>query len=124
MAYTGWLIGEEERGNLMAYYPPRYPDVIAHHITKEFPTPKDAAPPEETEAVVIGVADDGKGIQALVCQINGSEERPDGGVYHITWSMDIDAGYSAKMSNDVIENEGWIMRDPITIQVTPKLFRY
>jgi hypothetical protein len=35
----------------------------------------------------VGEADDGAGVQALVVRIGGTTERPDGAIYHITWSL-------------------------------------
>ena len=35
---------------------------------------------------MVGVDDDGAGVQALVVEIGGAARRPDGSTYHITWS--------------------------------------
>jgi hypothetical protein len=55
--------------------------------------------------VVIGRADDGRGVEALVVAINGTTMRWDGGTYHVTWSLA--PGREAKESNDVIFRTGW-----------------
>ncbi len=54
---------------------------------------------------MVGVADDGAGVQALVVEIGGSTRRPDGSSYHIAWSLG--AGRKAAESNDVIRVRGW-----------------
>lgn len=61
--------------------------------------------PEAERAVVIGRADDGEGVEALVVAIAGSCDRWDGSAYHITWSLA--EGREAKESNDVIARYGW-----------------
>jgi hypothetical protein len=54
---------------------------------------------------VVGVADDGAGVQALVVEIGGTTQRPDGAAFHIAWSLG--AGRKAAESNDVIRERGW-----------------
>ena len=50
---------------------------------------EDAAPPNlplpaEAEGFVVGIADDGAGVQALAVEIGGTPSQPDGATYHIT----------------------------------------
>ena len=126
MAYIGWKLPEWEKLSLLETFAPVYPDVVAHHVTLDFGKhTKTMDLPTAMEGRVVGIADDGKGIQALVVEIEGSTERPAplGGTYHITWSMDEEAGYSPKMSNDVIA-EGWTPVAPVTITLVPTFFRY
>lgn len=121
--YTGWLLPEADRAALLAAFPPVYPNVIAHHVTLKFPAKADSNIPEETSGSVIGVADDGEGVQALVVEIGGTVKRPDGKVFHITWSLDRAKGFSAHMSNDVIRTKGWkALAEPIDINLEPKFF--
>ena len=44
---------------------------------------------------------------AMVVRIGGTTDRQGGGTYHITWSLDREAGRRAKESNDVIAELGW-----------------
>lgn len=121
--YTGWTISDDERANLLAILPPSYPDVLAHHITHTFPATKETPLPVETTAEIIGVADNGVGVQALVVSINGTTERPDGKIFHLTWSLDRASGFRPNDSNKVIL-DGWSelpLCVPITI--TPTLMR-
>jgi hypothetical protein len=65
---------------------------------------------------IVGIADDGAGVQALVVRIGGTTDRPGGGTYHITWSLN--EGRAAKESNDVIAASGWRTIDlpePVTL---------
>src|SRR4051812_520010 len=84
--YTRWLLHPPGRGALPARSPPRYARVVAHHVTLKFGD-RQAQPPGEVEAAVVGEADDGAGVQALVVAIDGDTARPDGGTFHVTWSL-------------------------------------
>ena len=100
--YIGWLLSEANRSELMHYFEPAYPDVIAHHVTLAFGVEANHPLPPEVKAAVVGFVDDGEGVQALIVRINGSTQRPDGGTYHITWSIDRSAGRKPVDSNAVI----------------------
>jgi hypothetical protein len=115
--YTGWLLDAAEREALLARFPPRYPRVVAHHVTLKFGD-REARPPGEAEAQIIGEADDGAGVQALVVAIDGGFARPDGGVFHVTWSLADDR--EARESNDVIAARGWVALDaPAPLRLIP-----
>lgn len=118
--YTGWLVDADDRAHLLARFPPVYPEVVAHHVTQKFGDVA-AAPPSETAGGVIGIADDGVGVQALVVRIGGTTARPDGATYHITWSLA--AGREARESNDVIARLGFAeLPAPIPVKLEPRPF--
>jgi hypothetical protein len=118
--YTGWLLDPADREALLARFPPAYPDVVAHHVTQKFGD-RTARPPIETAGEVVGVADDGAGVQALVVRIGGTTDRPDGSTYHITWSLA--AGRQARESNDVIARRGFTwLPAPIPVRLQPRPF--
>jgi hypothetical protein len=102
--YLGWWIDRDDRAALLARFPPRYARPDADHVTFG---EEDGAPamPEAERAVLVGRADDGEGVEAMVVEIAGSTERPTGGTYHITWSRA--DGREARESNDVIGELGW-----------------
>ena len=79
--------------------------MVARHVALEGGEPPDFPLPGEAEGFVVGVADDGAGVQALVVEIGGTTRRPDGSTYHITWSMG--ARRRAVESNGVIRERGW-----------------
>lgn len=86
--YSAYQLDSNQRKRLLKQFPPRYPRIVADHITVHFggdqlPLPK---MPEKTE--IMGMADDGNGLQTLIVQINGNLTRQDGSIYHITWSLD------------------------------------
>jgi hypothetical protein len=116
--YTGWLVDPAAREALLARIPPRYPIVVAHHVTLTFGD-ETAAPPGKAMGEIIGETDDGVGVQALVIAIDGSPARPDGGTFHITWSLA--AGREARESNDVIAARGWTpISPPIQLSLISK----
>jgi hypothetical protein len=115
--YTGWLLDPDARDALLARFPARYGIVVAHHVTLKFGDEK-ARPPAATIAEIVGEADDGEGVQALVVAIGGSLTRPDGGVFHITWSLA--EGREARESNVVIAR-GWTpIAAPVAARLIPK----
>jgi hypothetical protein len=116
--YTGWLVDPAERAALLARFPPRYAQVVAHHVTLKFGD-GEALAPGEVEAAIVGQADDGAGVQALVVAIDGAVARPDGGVFHVTWSLA--DGREARESNEVIATRGWTPLDaPRPLRLVPK----
>jgi len=116
----GWTLTEESRAQLLKAFPPRYPDIIADHITLASGADQHAPRPTGDSGEVIGRADDGEGVEALVVRIAGTSNRPDGGTYHITWSLDAARGRTAKQSNDVIREHGWTaLPEPAPIHLKP-----
>ena len=116
--YTGWLVDPAEREALLARFQPLYERVVAHHVTLKFGD-ETAQAPGEVAAEIVGEADDGVGVQALVVAIDGSTARPDGGTFHVTWSLE--AGREAKESNDVIARLGWTpLAEPAPLRLIPK----
>jgi hypothetical protein len=120
---TGWKLDREQRAALLQRLPPVWPDVIADHITLKSDVPADEPLPSATEAEIVGSVDDDNGLQAMVVAIGGTTVRPDGGTYHITWSLDRNRGREAVESNDVIAALGWQpLPEPIPIQIEPARF--
>ena len=116
--YTGWLLDPAQREAMLARFPPRYARVVAHHVTLKFGD-REAQAPGAVAAEIVGEADDGVGVQALVVRIDGGETRPDGGTFHITWSLA--AGREARKSNDVISTRGWTPFETATpVRLLPK----
>ncbi len=70
---------------------------------------------------MVGVADDGAGVQALVVEIGGTTRRPDGSTYHITWSLA--PGRAAVESNGAIRERGWTaIPERHRVRLEPKVF--
>lgn len=118
--YVGWLVDAGDREALLRRFPPLYPVVVAHHVTFKFGDPG-AALPTETSGEIVGEADDGLGVQALVVRIGGTTARPDGATYHITWSLA--EGREARESNAVIAERGWTpLAAPMPVGLHPQGF--
>jgi hypothetical protein len=118
--FIGWALDGREREALLARFPPRYGNVVADHVTLKF---GDAAArlPTETSGEIVGEADDGRGVQALVVRIGGTTDRPDGSTYHVTWSLG--PGRQAKESNDVIARLGWrALAEPAPLKLIPQSY--
>lgn len=115
--FVGWRVDPEDRALLLARFPPRYAEVVADHVTLKLGTSPN--PPVERSGEIVGEADDGEGVQAMVVRIGGSTDRPDGATYHITWSLA--PGRRAKESNDVIAALGWrAFAEAIPVRLIPK----
>ena len=120
---TGWKLPAAERQRLLAQFAPRFPDLVADHVTLDAKANAASPLPRETQGEVVGAIDDGAGVQALVVRIGGTTDRPDGSTYHITWSLDRAAGRRARESNDVIAKFGWRpVAEPIPIRLDPARF--
>ena len=119
----GWAVDEGEREALLARFPPVYPDVVAHHVTLQSKVAPDTPPPKPVQCAIVGQADDGAGVQAMVVTIDGTTDRPDGSTYHITWSLDKGRGRRAVQSNDVIRERGWkALAAPVPVTLHPARF--
>lgn len=117
----GWAVPAQERERLLAMFPARYERVVADHVTLRSRVPEDTPPPAPAEGRIIGVADDGEGVQAYVVEIDGESARPGGGTYHITWSLA--PMRQARQSNDVIAERGWTPIDePVEVRLEPTRF--
>ncbi len=113
--FRGWMLSPADRTQLLAQFPPVYPNVVADHVT--FADPQGATMPDIRSARVVGQTDDGKGVQALAVEINGSTNRPDGSTYHMTWSLA--PGRKAEESNDVLRAQGFRPVEPTPIRLEP-----
>lgn len=114
MPYCGWKLDEVSREELLRFFPPTFPDVIAHHVTLE--TDRRHIP-ERAEIEIVGyVCSDT--IETMVVAVNGQTTRPDGGVYHITWSIDRESGATPAQAGDLAK-QGWEYRHPCGVSAVP-----
>ena len=117
----GWRVDPAQRAELLVRFPPKYGHTVADHVTLKGDAAADAALPGETEGEIVGRADDGQGVQALVVSIGGTTGRPDGGTYHATWSLA--PGRDGHESNDVIAKQGWLpLETPVAVLLVPARF--
>lgn len=117
-AVVGWKLDGWQRGRLLERIVPRYPHVVADHVTLAAKVAAGTPLPDPVAARAVGQVDDGRGVQALVVEIFGSTDRPGGGTYHITWSLG--PSRQAKESNDVLAARSWqTFREPIDLILEP-----
>lgn len=117
-AVIGWKLDRGQRAELLQIFPPKYPELVADHVTLKVRIARDAELPCETQGEIVGRADDGKGVEAMVVRIGGTTDRPDGSIYHITWSLK--EGRKARESNDVLRAQGWQELDlPMPVALQP-----
>lgn len=117
---TGWKLDRAQRDDLLARYPPRYATAVADHVTllSNQAGGATADPPAPAgEARIVGHADDGAGVEAMVVAIDGSTDRPDGGTWHVTWSLG--EGRAARESNTVIAERDWTPLDGPVLDLSP-----
>lgn len=121
---TGWKLPRDgERERLLEHFPPKYERTVADHVTLRADAPENALLPPEVGARIVGRADDGMSLECLVVQVGGTTDRPDGSIYHITWSLG--AGRKAKESNDVLREDGWRRLDrAIPVRLEPAVFKW
>ena len=118
---TGWKLPRDEREMLLQRFPPEYQNVIADHVTLRTGATAETPLPRKAAAQIVGRADDGKSLECLVVELDGTTDRPDGSSYHITWSLG--PGRNARESNDVLRDLGWEeIPAPIPIELEPARF--
>jgi hypothetical protein len=114
-AVIGWKLDADQRRVLISQFPPMFRNSVADHVTLVAHAAHDAPLPRETEGQIVGHCDDGEGVEAMIVEIGGTTDRPDGGTYHMTWSLA--DGREGGESNDVIAERGWVDFD-VAIPVT------
>jgi hypothetical protein len=119
---TGWKLPQVERELLLRQFPPKYENVVADHVTlRTGATAETPLPDKPQGSRVVGRADDGRSLECLVVEMDGTTDRPDGSTYHITWSLG--PGRRARESNDVLRDQGWdYLKAPIPVELEPARF--
>lgn len=90
--YLAFELSESARGVLLLSFKPKFPKVYAHHITVEFRLTqekldkilKDLGP--KVKVVLTGFSRSDY-LECATVTVNGSTKRPDGGTYHLTYSL-------------------------------------
>jgi len=92
--YSRFCHVNDARSYLLDRLPSKYPHVIADHATHEFNITSDrwredwrvysSAP---SKAMFYGYVNSGDGLECYLVEVDGKSRRPDGKLYHITWSL-------------------------------------
>ena len=117
----GWGLEPAQRERLLKAFRPAYPDVVADHVTLAVGVADEASLPEEICGEIVGRVDDRCGLEVMVVSIGGTTQRPGGGIYHITWSLDRARGRTPVQSNQVLAQWSWVRLPwpiPITLEPT------
>lgn len=121
--YTAYVLDDATRSKLAQRFPPRYSKFIGHHVTVQFGVPANAEAPDQADIRVIGHADSGDGLEALVVMVNGQKYREDGSMYHITWSLDPESGYKPVDSNELLRSKVYTIVRHIPITTEPAVLK-
>ena len=120
--YTCWMLSQNAKTQITNLFGQAHPDLIGNHVTYMFG--KDAVLPKEAKINLIGHCVTDK-VECFVVEVDGSMVRPDGGIYHLTWSLDKSKGAKPVDSNKAIESNGFVHLDsPIAIKTQPELVRF
>jgi hypothetical protein len=117
----GWKLDRRQRDALLQRFPPRYRNAIADHVTLQ--TNAESHPlPDPVEAAIVGHADDGDSLEAMVVTIDGKTGRPfflssD----QVMWNTD-PSGRQARESNDLLMHRQWQPLDHIPVKLEPARF--
>lgn len=105
-SYWAFVLDDASRNALLAKFPPKFPDVIAHHVTVAMckACPAGFTPGDSQQIDVIWYAAD-ESLETVVVRA-GSLHRPDGRPFHVTLSLDKAAGRKPVQSNQLIEHAG------------------
>ena len=98
--YACHEIPERDRDRLLLDFSPIYPVVKANHVTLSFGVGRDFHLPPPPRITLTGHIDDGAGLEVFSVLVDGESQRPDGGIFHITWSLNPDR--SSHESNEVL----------------------
>lgn len=120
--YTGYELNRTSRQKLLKQFPPKFPDVYADHVTYKYNVGEEAVPSAPKSAKIVGYAEK-NGLEAFVVEINGKKTRPDGRIFHITWSLDKSKGRKPVQSDNLIVS-GWQPINHVPIKLTPKFFKF
>jgi hypothetical protein len=112
-----WELDKSERSALLERFPPKWPDVYADHVTSG--RLDLGSQLNEGTGLIVGVTDD-DGLQALVIEIGSTIYRPDGSIFHITWSLDRARGRRPVDSNALLQKLVWErIEPPISVKLLP-----
>lgn len=115
-------ISDSSRALLAQSFPPKFPEFIGHHITYGMRKKGDDSLPQADTFKVVGYGIDPQGLEALVVEVDGTINRPDGKIFHITWSLDRGAGFKPVNSNDLLQGNWKKIPSPINITATAKFY--
>lgn len=117
MSLDAFVVDQGDRARLAQQFPPKFADFIGHHVTHRFGVrPDPQATYGETVTVhVVGYACNDAGLEAFLVSVNGTTSRPDGKLYHLTWSLNRNAGFKPVDSGELVRGLIQPITPPIPI---------
>lgn len=104
MSTIEYKISSEQKAELIKKFPPKYSKAFGDHITLKMGG-IDAETPEAPDKIqIVGIVDDGNGLEAMIIKVNGELKRPDGKIFHMTWSLNPEGIASEKL--DIMAKPG------------------
>ena len=119
--YNGYEIEQGSRNKLMALFPPKYPNVLGHHITEKFGVKNGEVPEQPKQVLIIGYINNGEDVEGFLVEVDGTTDRPSGGKYHLTWSIDRSKGAKPVHTNNYV-NAAVPLKRPVEIDVDARFF--
>ena len=119
--YNGYEIEAGSRQKLLDLFPPKYGNLLGHHISEKFGVNNGEVPEQPEKVLIVGYIDNGENVEGFLVEVNGTTSRPDGSKYHITWSIDRSTGAKPFHTNDHVDSAKMLKR-PIEIDVESKFF--
>lgn len=121
MSAMGWIITEDDLQILKTTYPPRYAPLVAPHCTLKLGVSRGSRLPPSRKGVIFGRIDNLDGVEVLLLRIDGETIRPDGAIFHITWSLG--PGRRPKDSHEAIRTTTPLLSEtPIEVNLIPSRF--
>lgn len=120
--YTAYVLDGKSRRKLAKQFPPVNPEFVGHHVTSKFGVSPSTPIPQPADVQVVGHAEE-DGLEAFVVSVNGKVERPDGSLYHVTWSIDRSKGKKPKDSNALVQKGYSHISPGFPIRTTPEILR-
>jgi hypothetical protein len=115
MSLDAFLVDPVDRNKLAERFPPKFPELIGHHITFRFgvrPHP-DIMYGSSVDVMLVGYSCNDEGLEAFTVSVNGSTHRPDGKIYHLTWSLDRSKGFKPVDSGELVRGKSQPINPPI-----------
>ena len=116
--YSCYLLTKESKELIRRLWKPKFPIVFADHIT--YAVPGLELPPEANEIKIVGYASDDK-VEALLVHVDNQKFRPDGIIYHITLSIDQEAGAQPSDAKDLFNGDYDKFDVEVIVDTKPKV---
>ena len=120
MSLDAFVVAPVDRDKLAERFPPKFPELIGHHVTFRFgvrPDP-DISYGAHVPVMLIGYSCNDDGLEAFTVSVNGSTHRPDGKIFHLTWSLDRSKGFKPVDSGALVQGKSHPIDPPIQLITT------